>query len=62
MGKPIILYPDSGTLLISILLDEPTNKMDDFGSFSLILLAIDIAGKICPPVPPHEIMYLFIFT
>ena len=60
--KPVIRYPFSGTFFISILFLAPTNSISIF----LILLdnssAIEIAGYICPPVPPPDIKNLCCFT
>ena len=55
-GRPIILYPASGTRCISIRPSAPTKRISASGRSSLMALAIDTAGNICPPVPPPLIM------
>jgi len=55
----MILYPAAGTLSISILPFAPTNKMSVSAASNFRALAIAIAGKICPPVPPPLIITFF---
>ena len=58
---PSILYPACGTFSISIFPLAPTNSTSVPVSFFRIALAIAMAGKICPPVPPPAmIIRLFI--
>src|SRR5690554_5045354 len=56
--SPSILYPASGTFVISIFPSAPINKISALGYSNLIRFAIAIAGKICPPDPPPEIITL----
>ena len=55
-GRPMIRYPASGTRCISIRPSAPTKRISASGRSSLTALAIDTAGKMCPPVPPPLIM------
>ena len=57
-GKPSIGYPAAGTRLISIRPFAPTNKMSASGKRLFNALAMLMAGKICPPVPPPLMMNL----
>ena len=56
MGNPTISYPACGTFSISIFPTAPTNNMETDGFLRLISSAMATAGKICPPVPPPEII------
>ena len=62
IGNPLISYPAAGTRCISILPRAPTKRIFASGRFALIALAIDIAGKICPPVPPPLMIILSSFS
>ena len=59
--KPNISNPYFGTIFISILLFAPTNNISEFLSLNNNSLAIEIAGYICPPVPPPDNIILFLF-
>src|ERR1700761_1858402 len=59
MLSPIILYPADGTFSISIRPLAPTNNISEAGSSCFKALAIAIAGKMCPPVPPPLMIILF---
>ena len=59
-GRPLIGYPAAGTFSISMRLSAPTNNISASGHFTFIALAIEIAGKICPPVPPPLIKTLIV--
>ena len=61
-GSPTISYPAAGTRCISILPSAPTKSIFASGRFAFIALAIDTAGKICPPVPPPLTMTLNSFS
>jgi hypothetical protein len=54
-------YPAAGTLCISILPSAPTNRISESGCSVLMALAMDTAGKICPPVPPPLMIILKFF-
>ena len=54
---PFILYPACGTFSISIFPFAPTNNISISGAFLFNALAIAMAGKICPPVPPPAISH-----
>jgi hypothetical protein len=56
ISSPMILYPACGTFSISIFPFAPTNNTSIELSFFFKALAIAIAGKICPPVPPPAII------
>ena len=60
--SPLILYPFSGIFCISILWLDPTNRISEEEKFLRNSSAIEIAGKICPPVPPPDNKNLFCFT
>ena len=56
IGSPTISKPASGTFVISILPNAPTKRNLVLGLNFFIAFAIAMAGKICPPVPPPEII------
>ena len=58
IGSPLISYPAAGTRCISILPKAPTKSILASGRFALMALAIEIAGKMWPPVPPPLMMIL----
>jgi hypothetical protein len=49
-------YPAFGTFSISILPWAPINNMSILLSSCLSAFAIEMAGKICPPLPPPLII------
>src|SRR5579875_386647 len=53
---PFISYPACGTFSISILPTAPTNNISLAGFIFFNALAMAMAGKICPPVPPPAII------
>ena len=55
-GNPLISYPACGTLCISIRPLAPTKRIFASGLAALMALAMETAGKICPPVPPPLMM------
>ena len=56
IGRPMILYPAAGTFSISILPVAPTKRISVSGLSSFSLFAMEMAGKMCPPVPPPLMM------
>src|SRR5690606_3367397 len=58
MGRPSIGKPAAGTFSISIFPSAPTNRNWASLSRSRTALAMAMAGKMCPPVPPPEIITL----
>ena len=57
-GRPTILYPAAGTFSISIFPSAPTKRISVSGFSSFSLSAMEMAGKMCPPVPPPLTMAL----
>src|SRR5690606_33394507 len=56
ISRPTISYPAAGTLSISIFPLAPTNRSTVSGAKRFNALAMAMAGKICPPVPPPLMM------
>ena len=56
IGNPSILNPAAGTFSISILPSAPTKRISLSGLISLSWDAIEMAGKMWPPVPPPLMM------
>ena len=52
IGNPIIMNPAAGTFSISILPSAPTNNISISLFTAFNALAMAMAGKMCPPVPP----------
>src|SRR3546814_1657248 len=59
MSRTTISYPSSVTFSMSIFPLDPTNSSTLSGARRVDALAMAIAGKICPPVPPPLMMIRF---